>query len=302
MASLEPLLQELLEPHRARASSGSVATEVPGVRLFWATEPLPRSPLLYRASIVIIGQGFKVGYLGERQFRYDSENYLVLGVPLPFECETHATGDAPLLGLSVDVDVARLHQLVASLSGTLHLERRERAGEAHAGLEPAQMSEPMIEATARLLTCLRDPIDSKVLGGAAAEEIVYRVLRGEKGRVLYNLTQHHTPYAAVARALGRIHVDFREPLSVEELARETAMSVSSFHRAFKLVTGDSPLQYLKKIRLDRAKGLLVHEGMRVNSVAFEVGYESPSQFSREFKRYFNVAPSEAHTLAYSTAV
>jgi AraC-like DNA-binding protein len=159
----------------------------------------------------------------------------------------------------------------------------------------------MIDATSRLLTCLRDPLDAKVLGSAAVHEIVYRVLRGEKGRVLYNLTQHQTPYAAVARALERIHNEYRESLTVDSLAQENAMSVSSFHRAFKRVTGDSPLQYLKKIRLDKAKGLLVHDKMRVNNVAYEVGYESPSQFSREFKRYFKVPPSEAHTIAYTNA-
>ena len=163
------------------------------------------------------------------------------------------------------------------------------------------MSEEMREASTRLLTCLRDPLDSKVLGPAAVQEVVYRVMRSEKGRVLYNLTQHHTPYAAVARSLQRIHSDYREALTVEDLARENAMSVSSFHRTFKRVTGDSPLQYLKKIRLDKAKGLLVHENMRVNTVAYEVGYESPSQFSREFKRYFQVPPSEAKSLPYGQA-
>ena len=130
-------------------------------------------------------------------------------------------------------------------------------------------------------------------------EVVYRVLRGEKGHVLYNLTQQQTPYAAVARSLEHIHNEYREPLTIDDLAKENGMSVSSFHRAFKQVTGESPLQYIKKIRLDKAKGLLVYEKMRVNNVAFEVGYESPSQFSREFKRYFKVPPSEAHTLAYS---
>jgi AraC-like DNA-binding protein len=120
--------------------------------------------------------------------------------------------------------------------------------------------------------------------------------------VLYNLTQHQTPYAAVARALERIHADYRDSMTVDDLAQENAMSVSSFHRAFKRVTGDFPLQYLKKIRLDKAKSLLVHDKMRVNNVAFAVGYESPSQFSREFKRYFKVPPSEAHTLAYTNAV
>ncbi len=301
MSALAPLLGELLGPQLASSDSGSVDTDVPGVHLFWATEVVPRTPLLYSASIVIVAQGHKVGYLGERTFRYDRDTYLVLGVPIPFECETHASPQEPLLGATVDIDIARLHHLVADLSGSLHLERHESAAEPHAGVAPVHMDEAMLESTAKLLTCLRDPLDSKVLGSAAVDEVVYRVLRGEKGRVLYDLTEHRTPYADVARALRRIHRDYRESLSVDELARESAMSVSTFHRAFKRVTGDTPLQYLKKIRLDKARGMLVHKGMRVNSVAYEVGYESPSQFSREFKRYFKVPPSEADALAYASA-
>ncbi len=103
--------------------------------------------------------------------------------------------------------------------------------------------------------------------------------------MLYDLTQHNTQYAAIARALDRIHRHYRDAIRVEELASENVMSVSAFYRAFKRVTGDSPLQYLKKVRLDKAKGLLVPENMRVNNVAYEVGYESASQFSREFKRF-----------------
>ena len=299
MSSLIPLLRELHRQHHASAKSGAVATGVPGVNFFWATETLPKTPLLYSASIVIIGQGHKVGYMGDRKFRYDRDTYLLLGVPVPFECETFATPEEPLLGISIQIDVTTLHELVSRFSARLHLENDDATGGTHTGVEPVPMSEDMIDAASRLIKCLRDPIDSKVLGGAAANEIIYRVLRGEKGRVLYDLTRHQTPYAAVARSLERIHAEYRSSLTIEELARENAMSVSSFHRAFKKVTGDSPLQYLKKIRLDKARGLLVHTGMRVNNVAFEVGYESSSQFSREFKRYFKVPPSEAHTIAYS---
>jgi AraC-like DNA-binding protein len=260
---------------------------------------LPRTPLVYSAGVVIIGQGSKMGYLGTRKFRYDSETYLVLGVPVPFESETHASPSEPLLGITVDVDHTMVHELVAKLSGDLVIRGGDAAADAHAGLEPARMNEGLRTATHRLLACLCDSVDSKVLGPGAALEVVYRVLRGEKGRVLSNLTQYQTPYAAVAHALERIHSDYRDSLSVDDLAKANAMSVSAFHRAFKLVTGDSPLQYLKKVRLNKARSLLIHDNMRVNNVAFEVGYESPSQFSREFKRHFQVSPSDAQTLAYS---
>jgi len=296
MSTLSPLLRELQGTHPGNSPSGAAATRVPGVEFFWSTERIPRTPLLYRPGIVIIGQGHKVGYLGSRTFRYDEDTYLVLGMPIPFECETHATRKKPLLGIRIDIDLGALHELVAKSGPALH---RDHGSTPPQGVEPARMSEDLLEATIRLLRCARDPMDAEVLGRAAVQEVVYRVLRGEHGRVLYSLTQHQTPYATVARALDRIHSDYREALSVEELARASAMSVSAFHRTFKRVTGDSPLQYLKKIRLDKAKGLLVQQGMRVNTVAYEVGYESPSQFSREFRRYFHVPPSEAQTLAYS---
>jgi AraC-like DNA-binding protein len=296
MSRLAPLFRELQSKYQGSSESGTVPTGVPGVQFFWVTESVPRAPLLYSAGVVVIGQGHKIGYLGDRTFRYDEDTYLVLGVPIPFECETHPAEDGPLLGLRIDIDIAALHSLVANLRAKPN---RGTDTAPPNGLEPVQMSGDMLEATIRLLKCLHDPMDSKALGSATVNEVIYRVLRGKQGRVLYSLTQYSTPYAAIARALDRIHRDYREALSVEILAEENAMSVSSFHRAFKRVTGDSPLQYLKKVRLDKAKGLLVHQGMRVNNVAFEVGYESPSQFSREFKRYFSVPPSEAQTLAYS---
>jgi len=300
VSSLVPLLQELLGTYRSGQSLGSVSTSVPGVQFFWSMEPIPKTPLLYDAGIVIVGQGHKVGYLGDKTFRYDKDFCLIVGVPIPFECESHATPDEPLLGIRVDVDVPQLGELIAKFGAEVHSANRDAAAP-ELGVEPAPLSEEMLEATTRLLKCLRDPLDSKVLGGAAVAEVIYRALRSAKGRVLYDLTQHQTPYAAVSRALERIHRDYRDTLNIEELAKDSAMSLSSFHRAFKRVTGDSPLQYLKKIRLEKAKGLLVNGNARVNAAAFEVGYESPSQFSREFKRYFKVAPSDAHTLAWSGA-
>lgn len=300
MSTLAPLLREFRGALRDRSQSGVAPTGVPGVTFFWIGEPVPRAPLLYSTGIVIIGQGFKVGYLGDRRFRYDAETCLVLGVPVPFECEAHATPDEPLLGIRIDIDLPSLHALVARFGGRLEFEERDHAT-AHLGVEPVRMEGSLLAATRRLLESLRDPIDRQVVGSAAVEEIIYRVLRCEQGRVLYALTRHHTPYANVARALERMHRDYQEPLTVEELARESAMGVSSFHRAFKQTTGDSPLQYLKKLRLLKAKGLLVLEGRRVDQAAYQVGYASPSQFSREFKRYFQVPPSEARTLPYGDA-
>ncbi|MCB9793638.1 MAG: AraC family transcriptional regulator [Alphaproteobacteria bacterium] len=299
MSTLAPLLQAFRDTLPSREPSGVAQTGVPGVTFFWIDHDTPRSPLLYDTGIVILGQGHKVGYLGGRRFDYDADTCLVLGVPVPFECESHGSPEAPLLGVRLDIDATALHSLVARFAGALGL---GASGATRSGVEPLRVQGPLLEAVARLLGCLRDPMDREVVGPAAVEEILYRVLRSEQGQVLYALTQHQSHYAHVARALERIHADYAAGPSVEELARDAAMGVSSFHRAFKEVTGETPLQYLKKVRLLKAKGLLVFESMGVEEAAYEVGYASPSQFSREFKRYFQVPPSQAASLPYSDAL
>jgi AraC-like DNA-binding protein len=188
---------------------------------------------------------------------------------------------------------------VARFSGKLGAASTPRPQNLHRGVAPLHMDGPLLAAVARLVESLTDPMDREVVGPAAVEEIVYRILRSERGQVLYALTQHQTPYANVAQALELIHSDYANGLAVEDLAREAAMSASSFHRAFKSVTGETPLQYIKKVRLLKAKNLLVLEGKRVEETAYIVGYASPSQFSRDFKRYFTVPPSAAKTLPYS---
>lgn len=298
MSTLAPLFRAYRETVSSRDRSGVVDTGIPGVLFFWMDESTPRSPLLYDPGLVIIGQGRKVGYLGGRRLQYDAESCLVLGVSVPFDCESHGTPEEPLLGIRVNVDLTELHRLIARFSGKLDMELRDPRG-SHHGVEALRMEGPLLDATARLLRSLHDPLDRDILGASAVEEVLYRVLRSDHGRVLHALTQHHTPYANVSRALELIHQDCAAALSVEDLAKESAMAVSSFHRAFKEVTGETPLQYVKKVRLLKAKGLLVFEGKRVDEAAYEVGYASPSQFSREFKRYFQVPPSEAANLPYT---
>lgn len=301
MSTLATLLRDLHGKLAKGRASGVAPTGVPGVNFFWVGESVARAPLLYDAGLVILGQGQKVGYLGDRKYHYDAESCLIIGVPVPFECETHATPEEPLLGIRIDVDLPSLHRLVARFGGRLGLDDCD-AGCSYPGVEQVAMSGDLLIATMRLLKCLSDPLDRQVVGPAAVEEIYYRVLRSDQGRVLHSLTQNQTHYAGVARALERMHSDYQESLSVEELARECAMGVSSFHKAFKGVTGESPVQYLKKIRLLKAKGLIVFEGKQVSEAAYEVGYTSPSQFSREFKRYFRVPPSEAETVPYTYGV
>lgn len=300
MAGLAPALTALRQALGATAREGVLPTGIDGVTFFWNEQPVPRAPLLYDAGLVLVGQGGKVGYLGGRRVDYGADVCLVLGVPVPFECAVFASPEAPLLGLRIDVAPETIRALVARLGPGLAAPRRSDA-KAHFGVEPVPIAGTLLAAADRLVRSLSDPLDRMVVGAAAVEEIIYRILRSPQGEVLAALTRHHSTYASVAQALEVMHRDYSDALAVADLAQASAMSVSAFHRAFKQVTGETPLQYLKKLRLLKAKARLVFDGMRVDEAAYSVGYASASQFSREFKRYFTVPPSEAQSLPYSTA-
>jgi AraC-like DNA-binding protein len=158
------------------------------------------------------------------------------------------------------------------------------------GLQSTTMDQPMFDSVVRLVKTLHCDVESKVLGDALVSEIVYRALTGPEGRVLFDLAHHDGHYARIAKALSKVHQDYDQLITVQLLAEEANMSLSAFHNAFRKVTFESPLQYLKKVRLNKAKELIQIEGLRINDAARRVGYSSPSQFSREFKRHFNMPP------------
>ena len=278
----------LLEALRAVATrEGAHPTAVEGVEVWRASGPVPRHPVVYQPKIVIIGQGRKQGYLGEQTYRYDASNYLVLTVPLPFECETFASPEEPLLGVTVALDPATLGEMLLELDDTT-----AHAGEAESprGIYSTPLTAALGDSVIRLLECLRSPPDSRVLGRALAREVIYRVLRGEQGGALRALASHNEHFTRIARVLRAIHTGYGEPLTTEELARRAGMSSSVFHHHFKRVTATSPLQYVKQVRLHRARALMTHDGYNAGAAAARVGYESASQFGREFKRLFGVPP------------
>ena len=267
---------------------GAAATRLPGVRFFRTTRGNPRQPLTYQSGLLIMGQGNKLIHLGEQQVAYGPDSYLVVGVPLPLECEAHCSPEEPMLGLAVDVDAQSLHQLVERLFPPEA--PMEPCRSIECGLSSVSLCPPLLSACERLLSTLAIEAEATILGPGILQEILYRVLTGPNGYVLLELARHDGHYARIARVLGRIHRDYAAPLTVEGLATEAHMSVSSFHRAFRQVTLVSPLQYMKQIRLNRARELIQREGRGIAEAAALVGYNSPSQFSREYKRHFQNNP------------
>lgn len=262
-----------------------------GIRFFKSGHHTPRTPLIYDPGIFIVAQGRKKGYLSDRVFQYDANNYLVTSVPIPFECETFATSEAPFLGLYIDIDMSLLHELIGILGESTAFQSGA-SGQIPKGVGPAEMDEDMYDAVVRLLKCLTSKTEAQILGPGLVKEILYRVLCGSQASSLFALATHTGNFASISRALKSIHSDYASRLDVEQLAGLAGMSVSTFHRAFKEVTSDSPVQYLKKIRLSKARDFIKNDHAKAYIAADQVGYESVSQFSREFKRYFGQSPAD----------
>jgi AraC-like DNA-binding protein len=282
-AALKNKMVSLLE--LLAIGQGHIPSLLPGVTFIRAEKPTPRSPVAYEPSIVLVAQGSKQGYVGDQVFSYDAYNYLVLSVPLPFECRTEASPEKPLLALSIKVDPASLVELLTTMEET-------SAHEASVplGFYASPLTEELTGSAVRLLECLRSSADTRVLGPQIVREIIYRVLCGEQGGALRAVASMNSRFGRIARVLKRIHQDYQNRFDIEALAREANMSISTFHSYFKSVTAVSPLQYLKSVRLHKARLLMMQDGLNVSTAAYKVGYESASQFSREFKRFFGNSP------------
>ncbi len=275
---------------------GAHHTAIEGVRLFRGSQAHPRQPVMYEPSIFIVCQGRKRGFLGDQVFIYDAQQYLVLSVPLPFECETEATPEKPLLAISVRVDLTMVAELLMALDDT-----RGSAVAEPVGIYATPLDSPLSNAVLRLLEALAHAGDARILGPAIVREICYRVLTGEQGDAIRAALTHQHHFGRIAKALRRIHADYRGDLDVVTLASEAGMSLAVFHAHFKAVTSTSPMQYVKTTRLHHARILIAHDGMNVSAAATRVGYESASQFSREFKRLFGCSPADEMRRARSAA-
>jgi len=255
------------------------------VRFLRSNRPLTRTPVLYDPGIVILCQGRKRGYLGNEVYVYDARHYLVVSVPVPFTMETDASADEPMLAVYFHLDF--------KLAGELMLQVDEIQASSRAqpkGMYSSPMDDLLSESTLRFLEAMSNPAEAKILGPSLVREIYYRIITGEQGGSMRAALNRQGHFGKVTRAIRKIHSSYQQRLDVESLAQEAKMSVPSFHLHFRLVTDSSPMQYLKSTRLHQARLLMLRNDMTASTAAFSVGYESPSQFSREFKRFFGRTP------------
>ncbi|MGH1342794.1 MAG: AraC family transcriptional regulator [Nannocystales bacterium] len=269
---------------------GTNTTYWPGLKLFRSAKPMARTSMVYDASVCFVAQGSKCVHVGTETYRYDPMNYLVVSLPLPVEAEIlQATPDEPLLALVLQVDVAEVGQLL------LEMDEAHPGGArpAQPGLYVSPVDDELADAIARMTANSTDRTRARVLGPGAMREVLFHLLRGEQGDQLRQLALNAGAGRGVARVVRHLQQHFDRPTDVDGLARMVGMSTSTLHRSFKEVTALTPIQYLKTVRLHRARVLMLSDGLSAGEAAFQVGYQSQSQFSREFKRLFGTTPKQA---------
>lgn len=281
--NVNPLAQYLT---RALPEEGVHPTEIPGVNLIRLDSVTERRPIIYRPSLYIVAQGSKCAYLGDEKYVYDELNYLVLSVPLPLQCMvTRASADKPYLAMQIMLDSDLLTELVIEMRSKPNTESLDR------GIFISSMDSELLDSILRLIKMLNTD-SSTVLAPLAIKEALYHVLRGEQGDQLRAFAIQDRHNFQIATVLNHIQRNYSEPMEVADLADIASMSTSSFHQYFKAVTNASPVQYIKTIRLHEAKRKMLMDNLSASDAAFQVGYASPSQFSREYKRLFGESPAK----------
>lgn len=286
---MEEQLREL-QALASKAENRMTETGIPRVAMVQGKIPEHELSAVYEPMVNLILQGSKSITVGERTLQYDPATYFVMSIDLPAvgAVRPASTGE-PYLAVALTLEPSILAALLQDLPETAGTDKpRERPA---AGFSVAQVTSELMDAWVRMLRLMERPSDIAALAPAYEREILYRVLQGPHGGMLRDIASPDSAMARVSLAIQWIRRDYALQLRVEDLADRAAMSVSAFHRHFKAVTALSPVQYQKRIRLLQARKLLVTGGMNVTSAALDVGYESPSQFSREYARAFGLSPA-----------
>ncbi len=261
-------------------------TAVPGLSLFRREAPTEPITGMYEPSICLVAQGAKRVQLGDDTYVYDAQHYLITSVHLPTVVQvTEASPEKPYLGLRLTFDLREVSQLMAD--SNLPLPRMQQSSR---GMATGKVTLPLVTAFQRLIDLLADEQDIPILAPIIQREIIYRLLVGDQGERLRQIAAAGSQSRQIARAIEWLKGNFSQPLRIDDLAELARMSTSTFHHHFRSMTAMSPLQYQKQLRLQEARRLMLAEHLDAATAGFQVGYESPSQFSREYGRLFGAPP------------
>jgi len=283
-------MTDVLEPHLdialRHATPDTALTLIPRVELSIGHHSTGETPCLYRSMVCFILQGSKRVAINDSVLSYDSSQYLVSALDLPLMGQVlDADRHRPYVAVSLTLDPALLAELATTMPPI-----RESDGKG-IGLSINPMTVQLRDALLRLLSLLDTPVDIPVLAPIVERELLYRLLQGPQGRLLRQIAQPEGPLARIRRAIAWIRDNHDQQLRIDSLCEASGMSRASLHRHFSAITGLSPLQYQKQLRLQEARRLLLGGEYNASVVAFAVGYESASQFSREYLRQFGAPPA-----------
>ncbi len=261
-------------------------TEIPGVSLHRRTSPTPPCRTTYHPGVIVVAQGSKQVNLGRTSFIYDESHFLLTAVDLPIvSWVAEATDEVPCLVLSLKLDMSMVRELLSREE--IHVAETPSDSPA---MSIGETTPEFLNACCRLLDLLDSPQDIPFLSGLIHREIIYRILRGPAAARLRAVATQGDQSHRTAKAIAWITANYAKPLHVEELAQIANMGVSTLHHHFRMLTAMSPLQYQKQLRLQSARSLMLNNGLDAASAAFEVGYESATQFNREYSRFFGQPP------------
>ncbi len=275
---------------RNTPKEGINRTLLPGVGLYRESAPHQPKPMIYEPYFILVAQGKKQSVLDGKTYTYDAGHFLTTLAPIPVECQVMEAGpDKPLLAMAIQLDRRRIMNIL------MKMDQVEPAAAKPLDMNPsgiftAPLNEDLMDAAIRLMKSLACPAEAAIVGEAVIDEIHFRILKHEQGGALPHLLNQRGQIDQIARAVDHVHRNLEGVVSVEELAGLVNMSGSAFHKKFKEVMHLSPLQYAKQVKLNRAQ-THIKEGLSVSEAGYKVGYNSPAQFSREYKRHFGLAPS-----------
>jgi len=261
-------------------------TAVPGLALFRREEPTEPTGGMYEPSICLVAQGAKRVLLGDDTYVYDAHHYLITSVHLPTVVQIiEASRQKPYLGLRLTLDLREVSQLMAD--SNLPPPRTQQSSR---GMATGEVTLPLLTVFQRLIDLLAEQQDIPILAPIIEREIIYRLLVGDQGTRLRQIASAGSQSNQITRAIDWLKSNYTSPLRIDDLAKQVNMSTSTFHHHFRAVTAMSPLQFQKRLRLNEARRLMLVEPVDATTAAFQVGYESTSQFSREYSRLFGAPP------------
>lgn len=277
-------LAQLIMRHAPEA--GICGTPMPRLQLIRGNEPSSPVPAVYEACLCLIAQGAKRVSLGDHSVVYDASRYLLVSVDLPLVGHVlEASREMPYLCCKIDLDLEALADLL--------VDKHDKVPRHDLPVLAVYPGDPdLIDAACRLVALLDRPQDVAVLGPLIEREILYRLLNGPHGALLRHLASVDSHLNQVNRAIATIRKGFQTQLKIDDIAASAGMSPSSLHAHFKAITRMTPLEYQKQLRLQEARRLMLAGGLSAGSAGFAVGYESPSQFSREYRRLFGAPPRQ----------